>query len=152
MPAPLSIPFTLSFVEALAAALRRRVVLPNAYYDRIPVAARSLAWTVSGIGRLEQIRSVLDSLNEAQRDGIAFGEWQRTALAQSWKLPSHRLELIFRNHAQTAYSAGHWRQFEQLQSDRPFLMYSAIDDARTRPTHAAMSGWIAPLSDPIWRK
>jgi hypothetical protein len=54
--------------------------------------------------------------------------------------------------AQTAYTAGLWRQFQSERDRRPYLMYSAINDHRTRPAHRAMSGYIAHIDDAIWKK
>jgi len=149
--APLSIGFGLPFAEAIAAARKRIPLLPDAYYNAIPDAARRTAWTVSGLASLAQVQNVLDSLNDAQEQGIGFDQWQRD-VGDDVQLPQHRLNLIFRQHAQTAYSAGHWREFMNNARERPFLMYSAVNDARTRPAHRAMSGFIARIDDPVWKR
>lgn len=150
--AALSISFQQPFLDAVRAAEARRAVLPNEYYGKVPDAAHSVAWTMSGGAGLAQILEALRSLNEANKAGKTFAEWQADAGAKSWGLPPGRLETIFRTHAQTAYSAGHWRQFQDNAETRGYLMYSAINDNRTRPAHRAMSGYIAPVDDPIWKK
>ena len=67
-------------------------------------------------------------------------------------MPRHRLETIYRNAVQTAYMAGHWRRFEEVKDDFPYLMYDAINDSRVRPSHLAMDGVIRPVDDPIWKR
>lgn len=61
-----------------------------------------------------------------------------------------RLETIFRNAIQSAYGAGHWRRFEETKDDQPYLMYDAVNDSRTRPSHRALDGIIRPVDDPFW--
>lgn len=150
MGAPLRISFGLPFVDAIKSALRRRPILPEAYYAAAAASARRIAWTVSGVAGLAQIRAVLDSLNAAQAAGVGMGEWKKTIKPLQLGLPRHRLELIWRMHAQTAYNAGHWRNFDEQARRRPWLMYSAIDDERTRPAHRALDGHIAPVYDTFW--
>jgi len=149
--APLRISFGLPFADAIASALRRKAILPAAYYSPAAAGARRIAWTVSGLAGLSQIRAVLDSLNAAQAAGVGMGEWKKTLKPLDLGLPRHRLELIWRMHAQTAYNAGHWRNFNEQARRRPWLMYSAIDDDRTRPAHRALDGHIAPVYDTFWK-
>jgi ribosomal protein L25 (general stress protein Ctc) len=52
---------------------------------------------------------------------------------------------------QTAYQAGHWRDFEENAKHRPYLMYDAINDSRVRPAHLALDGVIRPVGDAYWR-
>lgn len=47
--------------------------------------------------------------------------------------------------------AGHWRRFEEAADDLPYLMYDAINDSRTRPSHLALDGVIRPVGDPFWQ-
>lgn len=138
------------FHEAIRAAERRRVVLPDDYYGAIPISARGRAFTISGLMTAMQLRQALDDLNEGLRQGMTFGEWKAKALARDWILPETRLELVLRAHTQTAYMAGVYEQAQRTKDRRPYLMYSAINDLRTRPNHAAMDGIIRHIDDPFW--
>ncbi len=144
--------FQLPFDEAIKATEARGILLPEEYYGELQAEARAAAWTVSGTAGIGQIEQVRDSLANAMAKGIGLEEWKRSVEARSWGLTPAHLETVYRTNVQTAYSAGHWRQFEENRDDRPYLMYSAINDSRTRPAHAAMSGHIAPLDDPIWKR
>lgn len=152
MPAPFKIAFGLTFEEAIEAAGRRKALLPDVFRDELPERMRQYGFSVAQASSLDQVQAVLDSLNAKLRAGTTFEAWKREALTKDWGLSRARLELISRNHAQTAYMAGHWEQFQRHASARPFLMYSAINDSRTRPSHRAMSGHIAAVGDPIWQK
>jgi SPP1 gp7 family putative phage head morphogenesis protein len=61
-----------------------------------------------------------------------------------------RLDIIYDTNMRTAYSAGHWARIQDGKARRPFLMYSAIMDARTRPMHAAWNGTILPVDHAWW--
>lgn len=150
MADPLRIVLPVPFNEAIRAANARQVVLPDVYYGELQGAARQQAFSIAGMSAISQLQAALDHMNEGLRSGMSFGEWKKTALEEGWALPEHRLDLILRMHTQTAYQAGHWEQFDRLAQRRGFLMYSAINDSRTRPSHRAMDGVIKPLGDSFW--
>lgn len=151
MTKPFSLAFDLPFDEAIAAAKAREVVLPDVYYNVLPMERRRHAYTVSGLTALDQVQAVKDQLTQHLEEGGTLASFQKWAASQSFDLPRHRLETIFRNGVQAAYNAGHWRRFEEDAEDRPYLMYDAINDSRTRPAHRAMDGIIRPVGDPFWQ-
>jgi len=61
-----------------------------------------------------------------------------------------RLQIIYDTNLRTSYSAGHWARIEQNAKRRPYVMYSAVMDARTRPQHAAWNGKVLAWDDPWW--
>ena len=64
----------------------------------------------------------------------------------------HRLETIYRTNVAAAYEAGRQQVIFNDREDGPFgyVMYSAIMDNRTRPTHKALHGKVMEKSDPAW--
>ncbi|HCN16245.1 MAG TPA: phage head morphogenesis protein [Moraxellaceae bacterium] len=64
----------------------------------------------------------------------------------------HRLETIYRTNVAAAYEAGRQQVIFNDRDDDPFgyVMYSAIMDNRTRPTHKALHGKVMEKSDPAW--
>lgn len=142
------------FVEALEYARRRGIVTPDIYYGILQGQARSRAWSVAGVAALDQLRAVFDSLNGALESGETFASWKRRVRAGEigLDLPDHRLETIFRTNVQAAYSRGRAEQQSRGIRRRPFFMYDAVNDSRTRPAHMAMDGFIARYDDPIWRR
>lgn len=139
--------------EAIKVAKARGVVLPETYYERLQGAARARGFTVSGIEAIEQIARVLASLIDALVSGGTFDDWKRGFADKLMPEQSAaRKELVFRNMMQSAYGAGRWHQFEQVKHRRPIIMYDAVDDDRTRKNHRAMDGFMAHITDPIWKE
>lgn len=62
-----------------------------------------------------------------------------------------RLQTIFRTNLRTAYAAGHWARIRETAESAPYLMYTAVLDARTRPQHRAWHGTVLPWDHPWWR-
>ncbi len=141
------------FVEAIAWARARKAALPDDYYGPRFHTLRARARTISGLAAVDQIQAVLDALDRVLAGGGTFRDFRR-AVAKGdvdARLPRHRLALIFRTNIQAAYAAGRWRQAEAGKDARPYLMYLAVNDARTRPAHRAMHGHIARVDDPWWK-
>ena len=141
------------YSDALAWARARKVVLSADYYGKQPLHARHKSFSISGIARLDQLQQVKKSLDDALATGQTFNEWKKTAAAKSLGLPAHRLDNIFRTNIQSAYTAGIARQQESPAAleVRPYFQYDAINDSRTRPSHAALDNVIAPADSPFWR-
>jgi len=142
----------LPFLEAIAFAKKQKVVLPDEYYGERIGLARAQARTISGLAGVDQIQSVFDKLDAVLNDGGTFRDFQKSVADGTLDvgLPKHRLELVFRNNIQTAYAAGRWQQVQANKENRPYLQYVAINDGRTRPSHARMNGHIAAVDDPWW--
>lgn len=62
-----------------------------------------------------------------------------------------RLRTIFDVNLRTSYAAGRWAQMQRTRAQRPYLMYMAVRDQRTRPDHRAWHGTILPMDHPWWR-
>ena len=144
----------LPFDEAIAWAMAQGAVLPSVYYGRLQGLARAKAFTVSRLASLQQIMTVQQSLISALQSGETLADWQSKVKAGGigLNLPRGRLETIFRNNVQGAYSRGRCEQQAENVDTRPWYMYDAINDSRTRPSHAAMDGFVARYDDPIWGK
>ena len=141
------------FVEAIAWARARKVALPADYYGPRFRELRLLSRTISGLAAVDQVQAVLDALDGVLARGGTFRDFQRAVDegGVDARLPRHRLALVFRTNIQSAYAAGRWRQAEAGKKARPYLMYLAVNDARTRPSHRAMHGHIARVDDPWWK-
>lgn len=145
----ISVPGT--FDEAVKWAEARGVVLSEEFYNVLKEGARGRSFTVTGLAGLDQIQKTLDSLNESLKTGETFADWKKR-FGPELDLPDARLETIFRNHMQNAYNAGRWRQFEDNKNNRPYLMFSAINDSRTTTICRSRNGIIRPVDDPFWNR
>jgi SPP1 gp7 family putative phage head morphogenesis protein len=142
----------IGYKEAIDYAHARNIVLPDEYYGKLVGVQRSQAVSVAGLASIEQIRFVVDQLEKTLKEGKTFKDFQDAVKANTLgiELPKHRLDNIFRTNVQAAYARGRWEQQTKVASTRPFLMYDAINDGRTRPHHHAMDGVIRPRTDPWW--
>jgi len=142
----------LPFIDAIEAMKKRKVILPEEYYGEKMDSTRALAFTVSRLAGVSQIKGVLDSLNRAIEKGYGFDTWQQSVKDDTiaTTLPKHRQELVYRNAVQNAYSIGRHTHYQKHKETRPYLRYSAVNDSRTRPSHGAMHGTVLPADDPFW--
>lgn len=138
-----------SFLEAIRFAQSRKVVLPDEFYS-MDLKTRQLATTVSFLSSLEQMKTVISHVNKALANGSTFQDFKESVESSGIELSDGYLDLVFRQNVQTAYSAGRWQQQQRNKSKRPYLMYSAINDIRVRPTHLALNGVIRHIDDPFW--
>jgi SPP1 gp7 family putative phage head morphogenesis protein len=74
------------------------------------------------------------------------GNLVKVQLGSPW-----RLKTIYRTNLQTSYMSGRYQQFYQNTGARPYLMYVAVMDQRTRPSHGLMNGRVFRWDDPIWK-
>ncbi|OZI14614.1 phage head morphogenesis protein, partial [Sodalis-like symbiont of Philaenus spumarius] len=54
-----------------------------------------------------------------------------------------RLETIYRTNLTTLYNAGRWAEMRENVAARPYWMYVAIRDNRTRKSHLALHGRVS---------
>lgn len=128
----------------------------------------ALSFTVAKCMRLDILKDIKDALEKAQVEGHPFAQFKKGLAPmlqeKGWwgespftvdgagdpaQLGSdHRLQTIFRVNMQTAYQAGRWKGFWANKESRPYLVYSAVLDRRTRPAHAALHGSVWNIDDP----
>lgn len=142
------------FEEAIKWAKGRGAVLPDIYYGELQGLARAAAFSIAGVTNLALLKQVMESLEEATATGQSFADWQRRVASDEipLELPAHRLDNIFRTNLQNHYARGRCLQQKRTAERFPWLMYDAVNDDRTRPSHAAMDGFIARHDDPVWSR
>ncbi|NHB98412.1 phage minor head protein [Photorhabdus stackebrandtii] len=62
-----------------------------------------------------------------------------------------RLGTIFRTNMSVLYSAGRWAEQMENVDDRPYWMYTGINDNHTRKSHLALHGLVFRSDDPFWQ-
>lgn len=141
------------FTEAINYARKRNVVLPDEYYGKLIGVQRSQAISVAGLASIEQIKFVVDQLDKVLKEGKSFKEFQEAVRANELgiDLPRHRLDNIFRTNIQASYARGRHEQQTRVKASRPYLMYDAINDGRTRPHHHAMDNTLLHRDHPWWK-
>ncbi|WP_151805466.1 phage head morphogenesis protein [Acinetobacter junii] len=137
------------FLEAIQYAQLKKIVLPDEFYS-LDLRTRQYASTVSFLTSLEQINTVMHAVNKSIADGSTFNDFQKLVAESEIILPESYLDNVFRTNIQSAYAHGRWQQQQRNKAARPYLMYSAIDDSRVRPSHIAMNRIIRHIDDPFW--
>ena len=138
-----------TFLEALRYAHSKKIVLPDEFYS-MDLKTRQMATTVSFLSSLEQVETVIKSLNKTLANGGAFKDFQKLIEESEILLPKHYLDNVFRTNIQSAYGHGRWQQQQMSKAERPYLMYSAINDSRVRPAHLALNRIVLPIDHPFW--
>lgn len=134
-------------------------------------AAHARAFTVAKAMRLDILQDIWDSLDRAIREGRTFEQFQRELMptlqtkgwwgkvmvgdgaggAQTVQLGSpRRLRTIYDVNLQTANQAGRFKSQWEDRENRPYWMYVAVLDSRTRPLHRALNGKVFRADDPFW--
>ncbi|SPL70318.1 Phage Mu protein F like protein [Acinetobacter stercoris] len=138
-----------TFLEALQFAESRKIVLPNEFYA-LDLKTRQLATTVRFLSSIEQIETVINAVNKAIANGTTFNDFKKLLEENEIILNDYYLKNVYRTNIQTAYGHGRWQQQQRNKDKRPYLMYSAIDDSRVRPSHLALNRIIRHIDDPFW--
>lgn len=138
-----------TFLEALRYAQQRKILLPDEFYS-MDLKTRQMATTVSFLSSLEQIETVIKAANKAIAEGSTFRDFQKLVEKEGIELPKHYLDNVFRTNIQNAYGHGRWIQQNRNKAKRPYLMYSAINDSRVRPSHLALDKIVLPFDHPFW--
>lgn len=134
--------------------------------------ANARAFTVAKAMQEDILEDIRTAVTDALKNGTTFhqfkkdlepllqrkGWWGRQELTnpqgelESVQLGSvRRLKVIYRTNLQTAYMAGRRNgQLANTQS-RPYWMYVAVNDSKTRPEHQALHGRVFRYDDPIWQ-
>ncbi len=151
---PVSAGFDVQFIEAIAYALNRKVVLPDNYYNVMTPIQRQQAVSIAGLAQTEQIKHVMGLVNDQLDSGGTFADFQNAVKKGDIdiNLPRHRLDNIFRTNIQGAYGRGRWYQQQQNKDERPYLMRDGINDIRQRPAHKILDQVVRHIDDPFWQK
>ena len=168
---------TLPPAEAVSYFKQKGMQVSDNWYD-ILGEVHSKVFTVAHVARLDILQAIRGELQRALDSGVSFSEFKKRLTpilqAKGWwgkaidmetgeitkMYPGTtrpvqygspwRLKLIYDVNLQTSFQAGRRaRQLENVDS-RPYWMYVAILDSRTRPTHRALHGRVFRYDDPFW--
>lgn len=123
--------------------LSSRNVMDRQTFDAIDAAARSKAFTVTGIDSETALSKIRDILAESAAEGDGYKTFRKKVLKgveEATFLADNHLETIFRTNIQTAFSDGQQKVLNQpfVRSAFPYVAYEAFHDDRTRHQHLEM--------------
>ena len=143
--------------EAVAFWLAKTAMTPDAFAT-VGTTARSRAFSVSRFTTLQAVELIHEALTSALRDGGTLAEFEER-YEQALRMeglhedsPWH-IETVYRVNLGTAYNVGRYATQTEpvVLSDRPYWQYQAVDDSRTRPSHAEMDGRVWRADDRVWQ-
>lgn len=135
-------------------------------------AEHDTAFTVAKMMDTDLLATVKAKLDKALESGMTLQQFQKELIPTLQKAgwwgkkdiidpltgyvtkaqlgSASRLETIFKSNMASAYQVGTWEGIQDNKQLYPFLMYDAVDDARTRPDHAARDGEIHAVDSEFW--
>lgn len=158
--------------DAVAYLESKGVKATRNWYD-VWQEAQAKAFTVAGLTQLELLQDIKAALVDALKNGKTERTFTKELIpilrAKGWTgkrqsvdpatgevrekgpdLPA-RLSLIFTQNVQSAYMYGRYTAMLANADERPWWMYVALLDSRTRPHHRALHRKVFRYDDPFWK-
>lgn len=145
--------------EEAEAWFRERIPMTDAQWLALEERWRAHAFTISNLAQLDMVHDAWQALREGLEQGRHLRETKEELLEQlqaHWggtvKDPAFRLETIWRNATQTAYSRGRYEQMTHpdILAARPYWMFDAIVDGDETAICRERDGTIRLATDPWW--
>lgn len=120
-------------------------------FAKLVETERQRAFTVSGIAKQDVLAEVYKHIGSAVADGMSYESfqaldvWAKTGFADK----GYRIDNIFRTNVQSALMGGKYQQMRKSKLQE-YWMYSAVNDSRTRPAHAALQGKVFHRDSAFW--
>lgn len=134
-----------------------KIPVDSKEYYKISNEYKTRAFTVSGYSSTEMINKFMNELEKALDEGLTPKDFKNNMNDFLEKrgyegLTPYQADNIFRTNIQTAYNVGHYKQMTkpEVLKSRPYWMYDAVNDKRTRPNHAAMDRKVFPADHEFW--
>lgn len=115
------------------------------------------AFTISKVANADILNDVHDEILKAMEGGMTLEDFQKdveTIFARHGvdPLSPFHIRTIFQTNLQLNYQAGRYRQMMSpaVTKARPYWRLVAVQDAASRPEHAAMHGMIFRYDHPFW--
>lgn len=146
-------PFSLSFTKAIKSIIDRNPAMYDTI-EKIEEEARNRMFWIKKSTELEATKKVLTSLQKNLEKGGTYHEWKKDieSIAEKAGLGEDGWysELVYRNAMNNAYAAGRYQEQMDNIKQRPYFMYSAINDDRTSEICRSLDGKVYPADDAIW--
>jgi SPP1 gp7 family putative phage head morphogenesis protein len=142
---------------------RSKVALTDDEFNALVDKSNDTAFRIAGISDLDVIEKVWVALDDALdygEDFQAFKNRVTDSLIKNWgesvANPGARIENIYRTNIQSAYQAGHRKEAMRNRDDRPYGLFTIINDSHTSDICSdiddELDGKAISLDDPIWKK
>jgi SPP1 gp7 family putative phage head morphogenesis protein len=149
-----SVPFTQAIQRILALIGMSR----NAF-DGLSSKYKQQAFTIAGVSDVRLIEQIKQALADVMEQGGTDKDFERavnalTDQAGVERLAQTQINVVFQTATQTAYQNGRLEQMTDpaVSAALPYWTYRTVGDDRVRPAHAALDGFTAKNSDPVWHR
>jgi SPP1 gp7 family putative phage head morphogenesis protein len=145
--------------ELAADYLRKLTPVTRDTFDGLSSQYRKDAFTVAGTSDVRLIQRIRDELAQVLKDGGTQQDFDAAVKKLTsddgvQQLNAFTLDTVFTTNMQKAYSLGRYEQ--QMEPETmaalPYGQYLTVGDDHVRPEHAVLDGFIARLTDRVWRK
>jgi hypothetical protein len=154
---------SLPFAEALA-FFRAKLGLPTQHWDDLLGAAHDRAFVVAGAMQADLLADLRAAVDRAIADGTTFEtfrkDFERIVAERGWigwtgedsqGRRAWRARTIYDTNLFTSYSAGRYRQMQEVAERRPYWRYRhSPASVVPRAEHLAWDGMILRHDDPWW--
>ncbi len=120
---------------------------------------KARAFTISGVEDMTVVQAIRDRIADLPA-GVPWDQAKKDLVKNlhPWlddeesgtKRSEARAELLLRTHGFQAYSAAAERVMDRQRDVFPYCQYKSMEDARVRPTHAALDGVVLPADHEFW--
>lgn len=148
----------LPFEEAIK-YFQDKVKLPTKKWTDLQKGMHTRAFTVAGATKTDLLTDFYGAVQKGLTEGVTLQDFQKDfdkiVEQHGWDYKGGRgwrTGVIFNTNMSTAYMAGRHKQMTDpdVLKARPYWMYDAVNDNRTRPEHKAWDGLVLPADDPWW--
>lgn len=132
---------------------RSRGAVTRDAWDEMTRKEREEAFTVAYQSSHELVRKIQDVVAQGLKDGESTAAIRFRVQVAGDGIAADHAETVYRNAVQSAYARGRYTHMAQphVVAARPWWQTRAVDDRRTRATHAAVDGWVMRADDPGWQ-
>jgi len=125
----------LTALDSMLAYLKDKVAMPAEEFYALSDEAKQRAFTVSGVADLDMVSDVWTAIERAVESGETLEDFRARVsdgLTEAWGGEKPwRVELIFRNGVQSAYSAGRQTENAAVAETHPYIHFAVVDDLDT---------------------
>lgn len=117
--------------------------------------AQNLRYNIAVFDAFKCNRQIKEAWRLLTNDDGTMKSWQefrRDAMRVSEKYNQRWLQTEFNQAHASAKAARKWQDLERGADLYPNLRYIAVQDERTRASHAGMHGYVIPIDHPFWNK
>ena len=143
--------------EAAAKFVAEKGVMTAKEFAALSDEAKRTAFAIANVEDKRVIALVQDEIAQAVREGWTYDEFKAAATEifdayGVMEIADYHLETLFRTNIQSAYNQGAWEMLHDpsVRDMIAYLVYDAIEDARTCGLCAALDGVTLPMDDPFW--